>query len=122
MRYDEIEEGGKTMRKKWIIFCAILMAAGTIIVNRPHKPRLISHITTLDTSYLTILVDVREIGNREKLEEKILKMCREDTFDSIKLWTEDRERTSRWNISVYSSRRELEDGKAVMTIKYQEGE
>ena len=60
MRYDEIKEGGSTMRKKWIIFCIILVIIGVFIINRPHKPKLISNITTLDTAYMTILVDRSE--------------------------------------------------------------
>jgi hypothetical protein len=118
----KLKKEGMKMKGKWKFFVIILLFACLIAIGMPEKPKLISNITTLDTSYLTILVDVREIRNREKLEEKILKMCREDTFDSIKLWTDDRERTSRWNISVYSSKRELEEGNAAMIIKYQEGE
>lgn len=122
MRYDEIEEGGKTMRKKWIIFCAILMAAGTIIVNRPHKPRLISNITTLDTSYMTILVDRSEAKDVKKLEEQLIQMCGDDAFENIKLETKDRPMVKRWVISVFLSKADLERGKTYLTIKKDAGD
>ena len=121
MRYHEIEEGGNTMRKKWIIFCIILMAVGTIIVNRPHKPRLISNITTLDTSYMTILVDRSEAKDVKKLEEQLVQMCREDAFENIKLGTKDRPMVKRWVISVFLSKADLEKGKPYLTIKKDAG-
>ena len=110
------------MKEKWKVLAITIGFVGLMGLSMPKKPQLISNITTLDTSYLTILVDSREIGNREKLEEKLIQMCREDAFESMKLWSADRERTTRWNISVYSSKKELEYGKEVMRIKYQEGE
>lgn len=105
------------MRKKWIIFCSILMTAGTIIVIRPHKPRLISNITTLDTSYMTILVDRSEAKDVKKLEEQLMQMCRDDAFENIKLETKDRPRVKRWVITVFLSEADLDKGTPYLTIK-----
>ena len=109
----------KKMCKLLSIFCIVVILA---MVFLPKKPKLISNITTLDTAYMTILVDWRETGNREKLENKIIQMCKQDSFDGMKLWTNDKERSLRWNISVYSSRKELEKGHSFMTVKYEEGD
>jgi hypothetical protein len=117
----KLKKGGNTMRKKWIIFCIILMVVGTIIVNRPHKPRLISNITTLDTSYMTILVDRSEAKDVKKLEERLVQMCREDAFENIKLGTKDRPMVKRWVISVFLSKADLEKGKPYLTIKKDAG-
>ena len=97
------------------------MAAGTFIINRPHKPQLISNITTLDTSYMTILVDKSEVKDVEKLEEQLMQMCREDAFENIKLATEDRPMAKRWVISVYLSKKDLENGKPYLIIKKDAG-
>ena len=93
------------------------MAAGTFIIHRSHKPQLISNITTLDTSYMAILVDRSEVKDVEKLEARLVQMCREDAFENIKLETEDRPMAKRWVISVYLSKKDLENGKPYLTIK-----
>ena len=121
MRYDEIEEGGSTMRKKRIIFCIILVIIGGFIINRPHKPKLISNITTLDTAYMTILVDRSEAKDVKRLEERLIQMCREDAFENIKLETKDRPMVKRWVITVFLSKADLEQGKTYLTIKKDAG-
>ena len=110
------------MRKYVALFITICIIVCFIFYNYPKDPQVISSITTMDTVYLTILVNQREARNRKKLEEKIIEMCKTDSFDSIKLWTGEKNIISRWNISVYSSRRELKKGTAFMIIKHQEGE
>jgi hypothetical protein len=49
-------------------------------------------------------------------------MCKQDSFDGMKLWTNDKEKSLRWNISIYSSRKEMEKGHIFMTVKYEEGD
>lgn len=105
------------MKKKWIALCTICIIVSLIIAVFPKRPKLISNITTLNTSYMTILVDKRELKNIKKLEEKLLQMCREDSFKYIKLHTEDRPLAERWVISVYSSRSSMEKGNPIITIK-----
>lgn len=110
------------MIKKWCVICSICIIVGVTFVNMPQKPKLVSSITTLDTAYLTILVNKRETKNVEKLEEKLLQMCREDDFDNIKLHTEDKPAAKKWHISVYSSQRDLEKGNRCLTITHEEGD
>ena len=88
----------------------------------PQKPKLMSNITTLDTAYLTILVDKREIKNIKKLEMKLLRMCKKDQFDFIKLQTEDRDLPENLHISVYASKEDLEKGQNCVTFTYNEGD
>lgn len=54
------------------------------------EPKLVSSIVSMDTAYLTVLADEREVRDEEKFREKIYKMCLEDDFGEIKLWTEKR--------------------------------
>lgn len=110
------------MVKKWGVICTICIIVCLIFVNVPHKPKLVSSITTLDTAYLTILVDKIEIKNVKKLEEKLLQMCREDSFENIKLQTSDKAMPKKLYISVYVSQYDLESGNVYMTIKNDAGE
>ena len=109
------------MKKKWRMLGGICIILVLIFANIPQKPRIISSITTFDTAYLTILVDKFETRNIEKLKAKILQMCREDDFESIKLQTEDKPRAKKFYISVYNNKKDLERGIPFLTIKNDAG-
>lgn len=109
------------MTKKASLICIICIIVALIFVSIPQKPRIISSITTFDTAYLTILVDKKEMKNIEKLEAKILQMCREDAFENIKLQTEDKPMVQNFCISVYTSKKDLEKGIPFFTIKNDAG-
>lgn len=109
------------MRKKFFILITICLIVSLGYINFPKEPRIISNITTMDTAYLTILVDKREIKNIKKLEIKLLKMCKEDQFESMKLKTEDKELPENLHISVYASKEDLEKGQHCVTFTYKGG-
>ena len=108
-------------RKIWIIgsICLIVWL-GLLII--PRKPKLVSSITTMETAYLTILVDQVELFQVEKLKHKLVKMCKEDTFTEIKLHTEGKSLPKRLHISVYTGGRALRAGKEAFAFTYEEGE
>lgn len=105
------------MRKvKWGILLTILFLA--ILENVPRRPRLISSITNKENAYLTVLVDERDAKDKEKLEEKLLKMCREDSFTGIKLQAEGKNTAKNYYIKVYTSQKALKEGKPELFIGY----
>lgn len=110
------------MRKRWKILITIMAVVCLTPIMIPSKPQLISSITTLDSAYLTILVDKKEIRNIKKLEEKLVRMCRFDQFDEMKLQTEDKQLPEKLNISVYTSRKDLEKGNLYMKFTCNEGD
>ncbi len=106
------------MRRVLLIVCTTLAVVGMFVYrNLPKEPKLISSITVMDTTYLTILADKTFIENEQMLEECILRMCMEDTFENIKLNTQDRQLTNNLHISVYLSKKDLESGRPYMIIK-----
>lgn len=113
----KLKEGERTLPKKWFVICTICIVTGMIFVNRPQRPRLISSITTMETAYLTILVDEAEITDLEKLKKKIIHLCKIDGFQEIKLQTEDRVPAKRYYISIYISENDLKEGKEYLTFK-----
>ena len=105
------------MGKKIGIICTICLIVSLVFGNIPQKPKLISSITTLDTAYLTILVDQKGLKDVENLEKEIIQMCRTNAFENIKLETEDKQMAQRLYISVYLSKKDLENGTPYLTIK-----
>ena len=89
-------------------------------LNFRQQPKLVSCITTLDSGYLTILVNPVEFVNLEKMEEKITQMCRNDAFETIKLRTKEKESIKRWHITVYSSKSDMERGRNSHIIKVEQ--
>ena len=110
------------MRRRIFILVTICLIVSLGYINFPKEPRIISNITTMDTAYLTILVDKREIKNIKNLEIKLLKMCKEDQFESMKLQTEDKELPENLHISVYASKEDLEKGEHCVIFTYKEGD
>lgn len=108
------------MRKIVGFICTICIALGVAFWNIPHEPKIVSSITTMETAYLSIVVDPREVKDVEKLKEKILQMCREDSFENIKLHAEDKAMAKRLYISVYTSMNNLENGIVSLIIKNDE--
>ena len=113
----ELKVGDGEMNKKRWIFLIICCIVCVWLVKTHQKPKIISSVTTFDTTYLTILVDRFETKDAKQLEEKLLKMCMEDTFENMKLQTEDKQLSEKLNIVVYYSHRELEKGVPYLTIK-----
>lgn len=109
------------MIKKWKLFLGICIIAAFFSCNLSQKPKLISSITTMDTAYLTILVNRLETKDVEQLESKILQMCKEDAFENIKLQTEDKPMAQNVHISVYASKADLENGSPFLIIKNDAG-
>lgn len=105
------------MRKKRRIALLALLMAGLLIGNGRRRPRLISSITTLDTAYLTILVDPEDAEDVENLKEKLLEMCREDQFSGIKLHTEGKQEPQTYYFRIYTSEKKLKEGTPQVTIK-----
>ena len=108
--------------KKWGIISTICLIACLGILMTPKKPKLISSITTKETAYLTILVDKRDVLDVNKFREKLIQMCIEDSFEEIKLQTEEKPLEKRLFISVYTSKKDMENGNSYMTITYEEGD
>jgi hypothetical protein len=113
----KLKKEGEIMKRKYKILVAILVIVSIVQINIPHKPKLISNVTTLDTAYMTILVDKSEIKNIKKLEEKLLQMCREDSFDEMKLHTAEHSLAERLVFTIYVSKLDLKMGKPYITIK-----
>lgn len=116
MRTEQRERGWIMKKVTWGILVTLTIVL-LLIGNVPKRPRLVNSINSGETAYLTVLVDKRETKDQEKLEEKILKMCREDSFSGIKLQAEDKEPVKKYYIKVYRGEKALEEGKEYILIE-----
>ena len=108
------------MIKKIGIICTIGIIVILFTVNVRKKPELVSCVTTLDRGYLTIIVNPIEFRNVDKMEEKIVRMCKNDAFETIKLRSDEKEDIRYWHITVYSSKANLEKGNNGYIIKFEQ--
>lgn len=106
------------MRKKWWTISIIFIIFWIIIVNMEQKPKVVSSITTMDTTYLTVLVNGGYFATKEAVAQEIVEMCKENAFEDIKILTRTGEDPRTFYITVYRSRRRMNEGKAWMTIRY----
>lgn len=105
------------MKRKVGIILAICLIVAFIIGKCSEKPRIVSSITTMDTAYITVLVPKWDTYNVEQLKEKLIQMCLEDEFSEIKLRTEDKPAAESFHISVYTSAKNLDEGKEFLYFK-----
>jgi hypothetical protein len=110
----------KTGKRLWII-STICIFVVIISYKLPLKPKIITNVTTLDHVYLTILVNRSETKNIEKLEEKILKMCREDAFGHKMCQNEETFEKTIYRIQIYHSRKDLKRGNPILEIRKDAG-
>ena len=107
----ELRKEVQKMKRKFVVLITFCIIVILFYVNYPNEPKIISNITTLDTAYLTILVDKRELRNIKKLEEKLLNLCKEKQFEEINIY-----------ISVYTSQKDLKEGTQSMKLTYKKGD
>lgn len=102
---------GGTMKKMWRFLIIVTAITGVLWLSIPRRPRLVSSITSGDTAYLTVMVDVNEAEDAEKLEAKLWEMYRADSFSGIKLQAEGKAEAKYCCMKVYRGKKALEDGK-----------
>lgn len=106
--------------KKWGKISVICLIVAIVSVCFPKKIKIVNSIRTFDGMYLTILADPRECRDEEKIRKKLYEMCIENTFEEIKVWTEDQPLPEKIYISVYTSQRNLRNGKSRYEFAYEE--
>lgn len=106
--------------KKWGKISVICFIVVIIYFCFPKTPKIVSSIRTFDGIYLTILADPWECRNEDRIREKLYEMCIENTFEEIKVWTEDQPLPEKIYISVYTGKKDLQRGKAKYEFTYGE--
>ena len=112
-------------KKRICIVCVIMVfgiMAGCFLEEKyenhiPMEPDVVSSISMNQDQYLTIVANRDKIEDKEEFAELLVKMCRENSFHTIKFST-DREYATGIHMQVYLCDNDIEVAKMAMKIDY----
>ena len=84
----------------------------------PMKPDVVSSISINRDQYLTVVANRDRIEDKEEFAKLLVKMCRENSFHTIKFST-DRGYATSVNMRVYLWKAEIEGNEPVMVVEYE---
>lgn len=114
------------MNKKRICIVCVIMVfgimAGCFLEEKyenhiPMEPDVVSSISMNQDQYLTIVANRDKIEDKEEFAELLVKMCRENSFHTIKFST-DRGYATEIHMQVYLCEEDIEDANVVMETDY----
>lgn len=114
------------MNKKRICIVCVIMVfgimAGCFLEEKyenhiPMEPDVVSSISMNQDQYLTIVANRDKIEDKEEFAELLVKMCRENSFHTIKFST-DRGYATGIHMQVYLCDNDIEVAKMAMKIDY----
>lgn len=108
------------MKKKLLLIClfTILFLQGCGEKHIPAEPDVVSSISMNRDQILTVVANRDEIENKEEFAWKLIEMCRENSFHTIKFST-DRGYATSIDMRVFLWKDEIEGHDAVMEIEYE---
>ena len=112
-------------KKRICIVCVIMVfgiMAGCFLEEKyenhiPMKPDVVSSISINRDQYLTVVANRDRIEDKEEFAKLLVKMCRENSFHTIKFST-DRGYATGIHMQVYLCEENIEDANIVMEIDY----
>ena len=81
------------------------------------EPDVVSSISMNRDQYLTVVANRNRIEDKEEFAKLLVKMCRENSFHTIKFST-DRGYATEIHMQVYLCEEDIEDANVVMEIDY----
>ena len=114
------------MKKKVIAVISggiiLVVAAGSIygktsLDREPGDPDVVSSSAMNRDESLTVVANRDKITDKEAFAKQLLKMCEDNSFHSIKFSTDQGYATS-LDMSVYSWKKDIENGNPVMKVEY----
>ena len=111
------------MKKKLLLIClfTILLLQGCGEKHVVAEPDVVSSISMNRDQILTVVANCDEIENKEEFAWKLIEMCRENSFHTIKFST-DRGYATSIDMRVYLWKDEIKGHDTVMDIEYKPAE
>lgn len=81
-------------------------------------PDVVSSMSMNNDYYLRIVANSSRIDDKEEFARKIIHMCQDNSFHSIRFSTDINGYPSELNMTVYLNRKKLEKGKPICEIKF----
>ncbi len=117
-------------KRKWLL-AGILLILGAIGILNYGKPILeewnesysgipdaVSSVSSGGWQYLKVVANSDRIDDKEAFARKVIQMCRENSFHSIRFSTDINGYPSGLSITVYLKRKDLEKGRPVCEIEF----
>ena len=82
------------------------------------KPDMVSTINSMNCEYCSIIAYRNQISDKIEFARKLIEMCRENDYETIKFATDVRGYPSGLYLNVYLTKKDFENGKIYMKIKY----
>ena len=107
------------MKKMFLMcFVGIVLLQGCGCSHIAGEPDIVSSISMNQDYYLTVVANCDVIENKHEFAWKLIKMCRENSFRTIKFST-DQGFATRIQMSVYLWKDEIKGNESVMEITYE---
>ena len=110
----------KKQRTKGIVLVVVCFICVMCICSGFHKAQSEDAVNSTrfnTTEHLTVVANQEEIADKEELAKQIIKMCRENSFQSIK-FSYDMVCPTELQINVYKTEKDLNDNKQFCEIAY----
>ena len=86
--------------------------------NEKIQPDMVSTISSMNYEYCAIIAYRNQIPDKIAFARKLIEMCRENEYETIKFATDVRRYPSDLYLNVYLTQKDFENGKIYMKIKY----
>ena len=117
-------------KRKWLLAGILLILGATGILNYGKPileewnesysgiPDAVSSVSSGGRQYLKVVANSDRIDDKEAFARKVIQMCRENSFHSIRFSTDINGYPSGLSITVYLKRKDLENGRPVCEIEF----
>lgn len=97
----------------------IILLVGIICIEyRNRTPDLVSTINSMNYEYCSVIAYENSFVDKEQLANRLIEMCKENSFKSIKFATDVRGYPAGIYMRVYLNRLDFKRGKIFMQVKY----
>lgn len=102
------------MKRKWGIMCVFFLICILIFCNIWKEPEIVSCITTVDTTYITILLHGMGVTDKETTAQEVVELCIRNGFKDIKFSADQ----NTYFITIYRNVRQLKEGDVWFHVMY----
>lgn len=104
-----------------LVACVLIAISALSADNMDYEnrqPDMGSTISSMNYEYCAIIAYRNQIPDKIAFARKLIEMCRENGYETIKFATDVRGYPSGLYLSVYLTKKDFENGKIYMKIKY----
>lgn len=104
-----------------LIACVLIAISALSADNMDYenrKPDMVSTISSMNYEYCSIIAYRNQIPDKIEFARKLIEMCRENDYETIKFATDVRGYPLGLHLNVYLTKKDFENGKIYMKIRF----